>query len=215
MTLYFLSGLGADKRVFKKLILPELYTIVHIDWLIPDKDESIENYSKRLSAVINTSEPFCIIGLSFGGIVATELSKIVCPEKIIIISSVSTNHEFPWYFKLFKHLYIHLFLSEKVLKKKNKILFWLMGARSMKEKAILHQIVKETDLTFFKWAITQILHWKQKQPVPNLIRIHGTHDYIFPIKNIFPSHNINQGGHLMVYAQANEVSSMLTHILKH
>lgn len=213
MTLYFLSGLGADKRVFKKLTLPPSYTIVHIDWIVPAKDESIENYALRLSAVINTDEPFSIIGLSFGGMIATELSKIVSPQKVIIISSVAANDEFPWYFRPLKYLNLQLLVSEKYLKKKNKILYWIIGAESIKEKALIHQIAKETDLIFFKWAITQILHWKQKQPIHNLARIHGTNDYIFPVRNISSSHNIKHGGHLMVYAQANEVSNVLTNLL--
>lgn len=215
MTLYFLSGLGADKRVFNKLVLPQHYKIVHIDWIIPEKDESIEGYARRLSTIINTNEPFSIIGLSFGGMLATELSKIVSPKQVIIISSVATNDEFPWYFKPFKYLNVHLLVSEKYLKKKNKILYWFMGAKSLKEKVLIHQIAKDTDLVFFKWAITEILNWKQKKPISNLSRIHGTQDNIFPIKHISSSHTINEGGHLMVYAQAKEVSSILNSILQH
>lgn len=32
MNLYFISGLGADERVFQKLTLPEQYKIHHIKW---------------------------------------------------------------------------------------------------------------------------------------------------------------------------------------
>ncbi|ABG59837.1 hypothetical protein [Cytophaga hutchinsonii] len=43
MTVYFLSGLGADKRIFQKLRLSEKLSIVYIDWLQPLKDESIKD----------------------------------------------------------------------------------------------------------------------------------------------------------------------------
>lgn len=214
MTLYFLSGLGADKRVFKKLLLPEKYQIVHIDWIMPQRNESIENYAQRLALNINTNEPFSLIGLSFGGIIATELAKITSPQKVILISSVASNREFPWYFKPFRYLTFYRLISEQQLKKKNKILYWIMGARTIKEKALMHQIAKETDLTFFKWAVTQLLNWKQKLPINNVSRIHGTHDNIFPIKNTTQTHPIHGGGHLTVYAQANEVSAWLTAILQ-
>lgn len=215
MTLYFLSGLGADKRVFKKLILPEKYNIVHIDWIIPQPNESVGHYAQRLSAIIKTNEPFSIIGLSFGGIMANELAKITHPEKVILISSVAASNEIPWYFKPFKYLAVYQLISKNHLKKKNKILYWIMGAHTMKEKVLMHQIAKETDLTFFKWAITQLLNWKQKLPVTNVSRIHGTCDNIFPIKNTIHAHEIHGGGHLTVYAQAHEVSALLTSILQH
>ncbi|MGN6647483.1 MAG: alpha/beta fold hydrolase, partial [Cytophaga sp.] len=70
MVLYFFSGLGADKRVFKKLRLPEHVEIRHVEWIQPQPEESLKNYVRRLSAVIQTDKPFCLIGLSFGGIVA-------------------------------------------------------------------------------------------------------------------------------------------------
>ena len=213
MTLYFISGLGADKRVFKKINLPTTYNIVHIEWIIPEKDEAIESYAGRLCTSINTSEPFSIIGLSFGGMIATELSKIVSPEKVIIISSVATIDEFPWYFKPLKYFNFHLLVSEKYLKKKNKILYWLMGAKSIKEKALIHQIAKEIDLVFFKWAITKILNWKQKQAIADVIQIHGNKDHIFPTKNSSTNYIVDGGGHLMVYSKSNEVSTILSTIL--
>ena len=58
MVLYFLSGLGADKRIFQKLNLPDQYTIVHIDWIKPVPNESIAAYAQRLSVVINQQDHF-------------------------------------------------------------------------------------------------------------------------------------------------------------
>lgn len=63
MTVYAISGLGADKSVFKYLNLN--FNLVHINWIDNYKNESIENYSLRLAKTINTKEKFAIIGLSF------------------------------------------------------------------------------------------------------------------------------------------------------
>jgi hypothetical protein len=81
MTLYFISGLGADKRIFEKLQFSNSFKLVFIDWIVPVKNEPLRDYATRLSHTINTSEPFVIIGLSFGGMIATELSPIVSPQK--------------------------------------------------------------------------------------------------------------------------------------
>ena len=213
MVLYFFSGLGADKRVFKKLRLPEHAEIRHVEWIQPEPEELLENYVRRLAAVITTDKPFCLIGLSFGGIIATEISKFLYPAKTILISSVSSKHELPFYFTFLKYLKLHLLLSEKRLKKKNKLFYWMMGASNLREKALLNQIVKATDIVFFKWAINCILNWEQKYPLKNTFQIHGTKDFIFPVHNIKQAHKINHGGHLMVYKQADEVSALLIDLL--
>ncbi|MGN6647905.1 MAG: hypothetical protein ACTHJT_15385, partial [Cytophaga sp.] len=148
-----------------------------------------------------------------GGIVAAEISKLLFPAKTILISSVSSKHELPFYFTFLKYLKLHVLLSEEQLKKKNKLFYWLMGASSLREKALLNQIVKATDIVFFKWAINRILHWEQKHPLKNTFQIHGTKDFIFPLRNIKHAYKINNGGHLMVYKQADEVSALLIELL--
>jgi len=214
MTLYFLSGLGADKRVFQKLHVPENYSIVHVEWIKPLQNESITNYAARLSAIINQDEAFGIIGLSFGGIMALELSKIVSPAQTIIISSVSSNKQLPPSFTIMNFLFLHKFIPKRFLKMKNKFVYWFMGARTIREKAVFNQILKDTEITFFRWAISTILKWKHDSKTKNLYHIHGTSDNIFPIKYISPDYTIEGGGHLMVYSNATEVSSILRKILE-
>ena len=82
--IYVFSGLGADERVFKYLDFPG-YEPVFIRWLQPTKEEAIEHYSKRLTEQIGTSRPV-LIGLSFGGIIAIEVAKVIDTEKIILIA---------------------------------------------------------------------------------------------------------------------------------
>lgn len=72
--IYIFSGLGVDKRVFDNIDFgtksPEF-----IDWISPLKNESLAEYSKRISENMKSEKPI-LIGPSFGGIVATEISKI-------------------------------------------------------------------------------------------------------------------------------------------
>jgi hypothetical protein len=104
---YFISGLGADKRAFYKIKLPQGYQSVFLDWIVPLAGESFPDYAKRFSKSINQDEEFVLIGLSFGGMLASEIAKIVSPKKLIIISSLSSYKELPWYFKLAGKLGIH------------------------------------------------------------------------------------------------------------
>ena len=73
-----LPGMTPDDRIFDRLaaLLPN---VTVLDWLEPQADESLAVYAERLAAAIPTSQCF-IGGVSFGGIVALELSQIICPR---------------------------------------------------------------------------------------------------------------------------------------
>lgn len=76
MNVYFISGLGADKRIFSKLTLSAEFDIIHIDWIVPFSKETLVSYAKRLSKVIDVNNPFALIGVSFGGMIAVEIAKL-------------------------------------------------------------------------------------------------------------------------------------------
>jgi len=215
MTLYFISGLGADKRIFEKIILPADHNIVYLNWILPQKNETLEAYSRRLSLEINTSEPFSLIGLSFGGMLAIELSKILSPEKTILISSISSHHERPWYFKLLKIVPIYKFIPKSFLEIKQPLIYKLMGVTNSEEQKLLYAMLVDTDITFFRWAVKSILNWEQTETIQNLYHIHGSADQMFPIKYTHPTQIIKNGKHLMIYTNASEISDMLSKIIAH
>src|SRR5690554_7488387 len=49
---------------------------------------------------IDTDEEFAIMGVSFGGLVATEISKFIHPKYTILLSTVETKDEMRPFFKL-------------------------------------------------------------------------------------------------------------------
>jgi pimeloyl-ACP methyl ester carboxylesterase len=216
MTLYFISGLGADKRIFEKLKFPDSFKLVFLDWVVPLKNEPIRDYATRLSYCINTSEPFVIIGLSFGGMIATELSTIVSPQKTILLSSISSHSERPWYFQIFKFIPIYKLSSKKILHRTPFFIHPLIGIKNTEEKNLFNAMLRDTDIDFFKWAISSILNWKQYAGLSNIYHIHGDRDLMFPIKKIKHLHTqyiIPQGTHLMVYTKAEEISEILFEII--
>lgn len=213
MTLYFLSGLGADRRIFEKIHLPVHHKIVYIDWVVPQKKESIHNYARRLSAHIDPAEPFCIVGLSFGGMMAIELSKIVSPRKTILISSIASSRQRPWYFQILRIFPVYKLFSQGSLKMNPSVTYKMMGVTNNEEKAVFNTMLEDTDITFFKWAIESILKWEQPAALNNIYQIHGTADLMFPIKYIKTSYMIPKGNHLMVYTKAEEVSRTLAAII--
>lgn len=61
MNAYFISGLGADKRIFSRIKLDERIHVIHVEWIKPLKKESLPDYAKRLSEIVDVSSPFIFI----------------------------------------------------------------------------------------------------------------------------------------------------------
>ena len=97
-----ISGLGADKRVFDFLDL-SAYSLHHVNWIPPLPRESMAAYATRLLPQITSDKPV-LIGVSFGGMIALEIAKLVSVEKVILISSAKSLNAIPSYFKLIPKL---------------------------------------------------------------------------------------------------------------
>lgn len=210
-SIFIFSGLGADERVFQKLDLSN-FEVIYIKWIIPRADETIEEYASRLVCQITEKKPI-LIGLSFGGIMAIEVSKQIETEKILLISSVKTRKEIPFYFRFAGKLRLNKFIPAKILKNANFMTNWFFGTSSNFDKEILQQILRETDPIFLKWAIDRLLHWSHNQVMENIFHLHGTKDRILPSRYLKCDVLVEGGGHLMVLNKATQVSEILNNHL--
>ena len=214
MTIYFLSGLGADSRAFKYLTFPADTEIVFIDWLIPEKNEPLRNYAKRIAGKIDHSKPFILVGLSFGGILATEILEFITPQKTILLSSVTRRQELPFYYRLAGLLKLNKIIPLKATNKINFLTNWVFGIAAPKDKLLLAEILAATNSEFSMWAVNEILNWKRTVTPSNLIRIHGNKDRVLPMIKFKPDYLIKDGGHLIVITQAKEISKILATVIR-
>lgn len=209
MKIYFISGLGADERVFNFLDLPEIEK-VFIKWLRPEPGESLTSYSQKLVKQINTNEEVILLGISFGGIVAQEIGKLIQCKKIIIVSSIKSSSEFGWQLAFARQTKIHSLLPAHLLKKGSRLTAdYYFSIKSKEESIFLQQIIEDTDNEFLKWAIGVIMKWGSKDCCDNIIHIHGTDDRIFPINPIKDCIKIKDGGHFMIVNKCDEVSRVI------
>jgi pimeloyl-ACP methyl ester carboxylesterase len=213
VTIYLISGLGADKRMFQRLRFSAACSIVHIDWVEPLAKEALADYCKRLSKNIDSSQAFSLVGLSFGGIVAIEIAKFLAPQKVIIISSMATSKEMPWTFTAAKFLRLYKLVPLAFLKTPSLFLNWLFGAKTGEEKALLKQVISNTSPVFLAWSIDRILNWQNTDRPQNLFHIHGTADKLLLCRNTKADYKIKGGEHLMVFSQAEEVSAVIAKVL--
>jgi len=208
---YFISGLGADKRVFSFLDL-SFCEPIFIDWIIPLSKESLKDYALRLREQIKDNSP-TIIGISFGGMLVTEMAKADNNIKGIIISSNKSIAEFPKRLKLSKYLPAYQWLPDSVLKKIMLSTKWVLGPKGKEQKKILRQIILNADMSFTKWAIYAILNWNNEQIPVNIIHIHGTSDMLLPYSLVKADFTIENGTHVMPMDNHEEISTLLKQLV--
>ncbi len=210
-TIYCISGLGADERAFSKLKI-EGYELKVIHWLMPEKRETLEEYATRMRAYIEDENPV-LMGLSFGGMLCTEIAKQVPVKKIILISSIKSCKELPFWMKAVATLRLHKVFPLKSTKLTQPIQNRMLGVQSEEEKALVACFRKEVDLPFTNWAVHQALNWKNDWQHPHIFHIHGDNDHLFPIKNVRPTYTLKKGGHFMIMNRAEEVSLFINSVL--
>ncbi len=217
--IYLFSGLGADKSVFKGLSFLKTRKHKFIEWENPKTDD-LENYALQLAQQIDKTKKVILIGVSFGGMLVSELSKHIQTEKIILISSASNPAELPFLYRLFGKLKLYLFIPTFLLDKPNKLLSFAFGTaqnKYRKEEKQLYKIIKNSNPKFAKSFIKMIMNWKSKNDTitNSIFKIHGTNDLIIPhSKNKTNHFLIDNGGHFMILTHSNEINNRIKEIVK-
>ena len=208
MKLYAISGIGADKRAYSKLKINA--NIIHLDWIDPIKHETLTAYAFRLSKSINHNEPFSIIGVSFGGLVAREIAKITRPKLIILLSTVETKAEIPWVYKFMGKLRIIKFIPTFLFKPPRLLLNYFFNPVN---KELLYDIIDDTDLNFVKWACQKLTTWKNTIKFDDALVINGEKDKLLPPTKSDTTITIKNGAHFMIVDKADEISKIINDYL--
>jgi esterase/lipase len=112
---YFMPGMAASSTIFERIQLPSDTFEMHLlEWLLPEKEETIEHYAQRIAKNI-THDNIILVGVSFGGILVQEMKPFVKTRKVIIISSVKSNMEYPKRFIIAKTTKAYKLIPTKLL----------------------------------------------------------------------------------------------------
>jgi pimeloyl-ACP methyl ester carboxylesterase len=207
---YFISGLGADKRAFSMLDL-SFCEPVFIEWIKPHKKESLKQYALRLRQQIADEHP-TVVGVSFGGMLAAEMAKADPYMNVIIIASNKSAAEFPFYLRTGKYLPLYKWLPNKLIKNV-PLVSRVLGVKENDQKKLLVQILADLDPDFLKWAIEAILDWNGKEISNNIKHIHGTKDRLLPCRYIKADFTIDGGTHMMSINKPKEISKLLKELI--
>ncbi|MFC5270959.1 alpha/beta fold hydrolase [Adhaeribacter terreus] len=206
---YFISGLAADDRLFENLVLPPEYKIIHVKWIDPVKQEDLESYCHRLAAQIDTSAPFVLVGMSFGGMVAVELNKFLKPQQTILISSITTRSGLSLLLKTVDKLQLHKLVPGFIYTNFYPAAHWFFNARTKAQKKLVRSFMEKASRKLLVWSIDQVVGWKNEFVPENIFIINGQDDRVFPHQNTNAQVLINGGGHMMVHSKAAEISTVL------
>ena len=211
---YFVPGLAASKEIFKNIRLPEGQFEIHIlDWLIPEKGESLSAYAKRMCEGVEHENPV-LLGVSFGGVVAQEMSVFLKLKQLIIVSSVKTKNELPRGLKTIRKTGIYKLVPTGWALSAKDLTKFAIGPRSKKRLRLYQEYLWMRDKVYLDWAIKQMICWDRETAVADVIHIHGDADFVFPIKNIEATHIIPNGTHVMILNKGSKVGKLLENILK-
>lgn len=207
MIIYAIPGLGTTEKLYDNTRIKNVEIIV-LEWPIPEKNDTMQTYARKFLPQINTEKPFCLLGVSFGGMLCTELSNMISPQKAFLISTSKYRKELPWFIRLMKHLPLHKLMSEKYHRKLAYHGRWIVGFGKAYIPEFLG-MVNSMNENYFKHCINIIAGWNGKQEPKNSIHIHGDADRLLWYKNVKSDYTISSGGHAMIIFQAEEINKII------
>ncbi len=173
----------------------------------------MEAYAKRLAEQIKEPDPI-LIGVSFGGMIAVEVARLIKTKKIIIISSTKTRSEIPFYYKLAGVSKLNKLIGSNLFSKMSGVNYFMFGVKEENEKQLLKEIIRDTDPQFLDWATDKIVNWKNEFIPENLKHIHGTADKILPLRFIKSAIEVLDGEHFMIVSKGKELSTLVRQIIE-
>jgi pimeloyl-ACP methyl ester carboxylesterase len=178
--------------------LPEDTFEIHLlEWEIPLEHESLQDYAKRIAQNIKHSNPV-LVGVSFGGILVQEMAKHIEARKVIIISSVKCNAEFPRRMKIAKTTKAYKLIPMRLILNVENLAKFSFGEKINKRLKLYEKFLSVRDIRYLDWAIEQVILWDRTKIDESVIHIHGDEDEVFPIKYIANCKVVKGGTHIMI-----------------
>ena len=198
---YFMPGLAASSSIFERIALPvDGFEMILLEWELPLNNESLSEYAERISKKVTHENPV-LIGVSFGGILVQEMAQFLDVRKIIIISSVKSNLEFPTAFKVAKTTKAYKLFPTNLISNIENLALFSFGNKVKKRIDLYEKFLSVRDKKYLDWAIEKVILWDRTKILKNVIHIHGDADEVFPIKNIERCIVVKGGTHIMIISK--------------
>jgi len=193
-----MPGMAANPSIFDHIELPKAQFESHyLEWIIPEKNETLNDYAKRMVAKIKHDNPV-LIGVSFGGLLVQEMCKIIECKKLIVISSMKSKEELPKRLKILKISRAYKILPTQLIENIELLAKFVFGKTATKRVELYKKYLSVRDKRYLDWAIEQIIFWDQEKPNIDAIYIHGDKDAVFPHSAHGNCVIVKGGTHIMI-----------------
>jgi pimeloyl-ACP methyl ester carboxylesterase len=210
---YFMPGLAASIAIFERIKLTESeFEMFFLEWEIPNDRETLQEYAKRMTEKIVHENPV-LIGVSFGGILVQEMAKFISVRKVIIISSVKSNMEFPKRMVLAKSTKAYKLIPISLVQNIESLARFSFGKKVNERLKLYEKFLSVRDKRYLDWAIEQVILWERTVADPSVIHIHGDADDVFPIKYIKDCIIVAGGTHVMILNKYRWLNANLPQII--
>lgn len=213
--IYLIPGQGSDYRIFKNLELDTtFYKMEYVHWQIPEEGETMAGFAHKMAKQIDTSEPFVLIGVSLGGMVAVEMNQFLNPEKVIIVSSAKCRDELPFQYRFQNVIPVYRALPAEWIKSLSFVAQPIFEPDRRLEKETCEAMLNAKSPVFLRRTINMIVNWDQENcSPPNVFHIHGDNDHTIPMKNVDCNIIVENGSHMMMLTQTRSVQKAIEMIL--
>lgn len=208
--LYLIPGMSPEFPIYSGIVdlLPGSTVI---DFLEPLPGESLKAYAARMAGRFPSG---CFIaGVSFGGILALEISRLVQPAGCVVISSICDPAELPPWLRVWRLAggsgcagMLSLIgetaslVPERVRTSSTMRLTKLAGKRG----------------SWHRWATSAVLDW-EPDPEPAtfpILRIHGSADTTFPLRYTRPGVVVEGGTHDLPFHRPEETARAIAEFME-
>lgn len=213
IAVYLMPGLAASSAIFERIEFPvATFEIVLLEWEIPLYNETLPDYAKRISAKITHPNPV-LIGVSFGGILVQEMAAFVQARKVIIISSVKSNLEFPRRMKIAKTTKAYKLIPMSLILNLENLAKFSFGGKINQRIKLYEKYLSVRDIKYLEWAVEKVILWDRTVIDESVIHLHGDNDDVFPIKYIQKCIVVKGGTHIMILSKYKWLNANLPNII--
>lgn len=208
ITVYTFGGLGSDHRVFANLKLDtDQFRLQFVPYPVPQRGETMGQYAGRLLVNIDTTEPFCMAGVSLGGMLITEMCKSISPQGVLLIASAKTRDELPLRYRFQKYVPVYRLFPGAVLKSLSFVAQPLFEPDRDVHKDVFVAMLGSRNPKTLKRQIGMIVRWDNKQPPPKALHLHGEKDHTLPARNIQNALVMPQCSHMMALVCGEQITN--------
>lgn len=206
-TIYAIPGLGTNKELYRNISVPN-YELKVLDWPQPEKNFSLKKYADKFIDQIDQSKPVNLLGVSFGGMLCSEIAEVIPVNKVFLVSSCKNSSEFPALLKMLRFFPAYRLIPDSVIRSIAKTKRKFIGFEKSFEPVFI-EMIGQMPPQYFSCCINYIITWDRKHNNAQVIQIHGTSDKLLKHYHLKNFHEIKNGTHGMVVSNASEINQIL------